>query len=613
MFSVDQRYCYTSFNRQYVQLIQVLYGSQIELGHYIFDYISDQEHRERTKQNLDRTLSGELVVDAGSWEIGTSKTYFEARYFPVRDQDEIVGVSVIAEDITNQSIEDHLQQTINTIPAMLWLAKPDGSIYYMNDNCLSFTGLSLDQALGIGWFQTLHPDDILATQTAWDEASRNKTTYRLEQRLRRFDGEYHWFLTQATPILDEQGNIVKWHGINTDIHEHKQTEQNLRESEEQFNRTFQASPIGIRLYRFRDRCTVDVNDAYLNLIGYTREEVLGRTPDELNLFVHPEEQNAWLETLYKEGISRDTETIIRRKSGEFRYVIFSSAVIEVRGERLAVVQVVDITEQKQTEARLVLAQTGLEKLVDERTEELRISNLALAKALQAKNEFMAAMSHELRTPLSAVLGLSDALQLNLSENLSEKQLMFIRKIEENGKRLLYLINDILTFTQIQSGDLNFDIQFSSLYDICVTSIELAQAKAATKHQQLAFSIEPEMIGVYVDPGWIKHAIDNLLDNAIKFTPDGGSINVTMVGDRDDQKVRISIADTGIGIQAEDVPRLFQPFVQLDARLSRLYPGTGLGLALAKALVERQGGSIEVESEFGKGSRFTIVLPWQSQP
>ena len=610
MFSVDRNYCYTVFNRKHADMMQALYGSQIEPGHRILDYIPNQDHHDRIKQNFDRILSGAPAVESAFWGIGTSKTYFEAWYYPVKDQGKIAGISVIAEDITSKAIEKQLYQTINTIPAMIWLSQPDGSIYYMNESCLSFTGLSMDEALGIGWFQALHPDDIVATQLAWAEATRSKTNYRLEQRLRRFDGKYHWFLTQATPVLDDQGSVVKWHGVNTDINERKQTEENLRESEEKFNRTFQASPIGICLFRFCDGDIIDVNDAFLDLIGYSRDEVIDHTPNALNLFSHPEEPTSWLETFRKEDMNRNIETTIRRKSGELRYVMFSTAAIEAGGERLAVILIVDITAQKRTEARLLLAQTELEQRVEERTAELQVSNLALAKALQAKNEFLASMSHELRTPLSAILSFSESLQLNLYGSLNEKQLKSVQTIESSGRRLLHLINNIITFSQAQSGSLDFEMQLSLLRMICDSSIQSMQPKAGAKRQQLVFHIEPETIQVSVDARRLKQAMDSLLDNAIKFTPDEGRIEVRVVGEPASRQVRIRISDTGIGIKQEDFPKLFQPFVQIDARLARMYEGTGLGLALAKALVELQGGSVEAESIFGKGSCFTIVLPWQ---
>lgn len=269
---------------------------------------------------------------------------------------------------------------------------------------------------------------------------------------------------------------------------------------------------------------------------------------------------------------------------------------------------------------------GLEQRVRERTTELRSSetqlrisrdklsaaNSALEKAARMKDEFLASMSHELRTPLTGILGISEALQYNTYGPLTEKQVRALKSIEDSGRHLLELINDILDLSKIEAGMLDLNIEPTSLSDICQASLQLTKGMAQKKHQSVSFSMTPPGMTVRGDMRRLKQILVNLLSNAIKFTPDSGSLGLEVRGDEANQVVRLTIWDNGIGIAPENLEQLFQPFVQLDSNLSRQYEGTGLGLSLVQRMTELHGGSVEVESTPGKGSRFSILLPWSTQ-
>jgi signal transduction histidine kinase len=193
--------------------------------------------------------------------------------------------------------------------------------------------------------------------------------------------------------------------------------------------------------------------------------------------------------------------------------------------------------------------------------------------------------------------------------LTEKQSTSLTHIHDSGQRLLEIINDMLDFSMIGSGKFDLELISCSLEEICQSSLRQRLAQADAKHLQHNFSMSPSHIMVSADVRRLQKLFLNLLDNAVKFTPQGGSFGIEVLGDASEKQVRIIVWDTGIGIKEEDIPRLFQPFVQLDARLARQYNGTGLGLALVRRLTELHGGSIAVESTFGSGSRFTVTLPW----
>ncbi len=233
----------------------------------------------------------------------------------------------------------------------------------------------------------------------------------------------------------------------------------------------------------------------------------------------------------------------------------------------------------------------------------------LAKAARLKDEFLTSVSHELRTPLNAILGQSEALQEQVYGPLNEKQLDSLRNIEESGHHLLSLINDILDIAKIGAGEFKFEMGPVSIEAVCQASLRLVQRQAYQKQIKVHSAFDGAVTLLETDERRLKQILLNLLSNAVKFTPPGGEVGLKVVGNEEQEAVHFTVWDTGIGIAPEDIGRLFQPFVQLDSGLSRQYAGTGLGLALVYRLVELHGGSVSVESEIGRGSRFTVSLPW----
>lgn len=251
----------------------------------------------------------------------------------------------------------------------------------------------------------------------------------------------------------------------------------------------------------------------------------------------------------------------------------------------------------------------LEQQVEVRTKELRAANQELARASRLKDEFLSSMSHELRTPLTAVLNLAEALQEKVYGPLNEKQAKSLRTIEDSGRHLLGLINDILDLSKIEAGQLKLFIEEFPLEMICQSSIQMVNELAISKSQVITYTSQPEKILLRADARRVKQMLVNLLSNAIKFTPTGGLIGLSTTADPSTQVVSIMVMDSGVGISKEDLQKLFQPFVQLDSSLARQHQGTGLGLALVRSMASLHGGSVSVASTPGRGSTFTITLPW----
>lgn len=272
----------------------------------------------------------------------------------------------------------------------------------------------------------------------------------------------------------------------------------------------------------------------------------------------------------------------------------------------------EIENRSRIEKALEAERALLTRRVQERTADLSSANAELARAARLKDEFLASISHELRTPLNAVLGISEALQDKVYGELNDKQISSLRSIEESGRHLLSLINDILDLSKVEAGKLDLEIRPCSLESICQSSLRLIRQNAYSKKLKVRANFDETVQTVHVDERRVKQILVNLLSNAVKFTPENGEIGLDIEGDLEKRQVHITVWDTGIGIAKEDMTRLFRPFVQLDSRLSREYAGTGLGLSLVYRMVELHGGSVSVESQTGKGSQFTVSFPWQGE-
>lgn len=269
----------------------------------------------------------------------------------------------------------------------------------------------------------------------------------------------------------------------------------------------------------------------------------------------------------------------------------------------------EIAERKRVEAALEEERAQLARRVEERTADLRAANAELARAARMKDEFLASVSHELRTPLNAVLGISEALQEGVFGEMNEKQIGSLRSIEESGRHLLALINDILDLSKVEAGKLELELAPLSVEAVCQASLRMVKQNAHKKRLRINSSYDSNVTTLVADERRVKQVLVNLLSNAVKFTPEGGEIGLEVVGDEDAHAVLITVWDTGIGIAEEHLQQLFRPFVQLDSRLSREFAGTGLGLSLVLRMMELHGGSVAVASEVGQGSRFTVSFPW----
>jgi signal transduction histidine kinase len=249
----------------------------------------------------------------------------------------------------------------------------------------------------------------------------------------------------------------------------------------------------------------------------------------------------------------------------------------------------DITERKQFERAL------------------QEKNIELENAAESKNRFLANMSHELRTPLNGIIGFAEFLSDGKPGPLNAKQKEYLTDILDSGRHLLQLINDVLDLAKVEANKMELRTERFLLKTAIEGVCAVARPIALKKRLEVTVSVAPEIDEVVLDPQKFKQILYNLVSNALKFTDEGGRVEVAAIS-LGAERFSLSVKDTGIGIRTEDFPRLFSEFEQLDSGAARRYEGTGLGLALTRKLVELQGGTIGVASEFGQGSTFTVVLP-----
>jgi PAS domain S-box-containing protein len=372
----------------------------------------------------------------------------------------------------------------------------------------------------------------------------------------------------------------------------------LRQSEEYHRGLMENAADAIFVLSTRGKC-LDANPKAASLTGYNKEELLEMDIEQL--FHHPQRKllrQKFAQTL-KKGRCFCDEFLILTKIGQVIPVEISASTLEMGGRRIVMAIIRDVTERKK-----------MEDAIRESNQRLRTAYQELKKLDKAKDELIARVSHELRTPLTVVTGILEVMKED--ETREDRIKLYQVALNALAKQDI-IIEDLIGISTARRGRLRIFPMRIDLHSILESAISEIASAAEERHINIRKEFQNNVPEVEADPKRLRHAVRNLLDNAVKFNREGGEINVHLTMRKDINAVEVCVGDTGIGIPEKHLDKVFDHFYQVDGSLTRRYGGTGLGLTVAKEIIEAHNGTIRVESREGEGSKFCFTLPVGNHP
>ena len=512
---------------------------------------------------------------------------------------------------------DRFDQLFHANPdAIVITAIEDGQVVDANEAALQLTGYARAELLGLKTMQLLVAFDDVRRQALIRRVAQHGMIKDVDLELKTRQGALATL--NVTVCAMEIGGIPRLVTFARDVTAQRRIEHILRDSENRYRLLAENISDVIWMLDLRTDQFTYVSPSVERLLGYVVEEIMQLpftavlTPDSLTIVMAAvaEAQNDADSLAPLIGKRLELEQVHKDGSTVWTEVMVSSLHSET-GELVGALGVTrDVTERRQQEAAIRELNATLEQRVHERTQQLQAANAALEKAAHAKDEFLATMSHELRTPLVGVLNMAEALQTGVYGMPSDGMMRGLNTIERSGQHLLKLINDILDLSRIELGRLELTDDTFAIGDVARASILMVQETAAKQGVSVELSLPPAAIGMIADYRRMQQMLVNLLGNGVKFTPAGGKVGLDIAAGAGQATICFTVWDTGIGIAADELQRIFEPYVQADSQLARRYGGAGMGLALVKQMAELHGGRVSAESQPGVGSRFTITLPWR---
>lgn len=544
--------------------------------------------------------SGYRVDDAVSKEtdrFGNTK-YFSNNFVGIIENGLLVRAWGTQRDITIQKTveeklarsEAYFRQLTDTIPAIIWITRPDGYCTYLNQNWYDFTGQTPGEAEGFGWLNATHPDDVKEAERLFEEATSNQKPYYMLYRLRHKDGGYRWAIDSGQPKISEHGEFEGMIGTVIDVHEQKLAEDRIRESEEKFRTLAESLPQLVWMTNARGEQEYASN----RWKEYTGIEPNGT--ESWQQVVHPDDMpvvtQKWI-TSIETGAVYKTETRLKNNKGEYRWhFVQGEPIIDQNGMISKWIGAfTDIHDQKTITEKL-------EALVAARTKELQRSNGDL-------QQFAHVASHDLKEPVRKIKTFAGRLEREDGGNLSAAGKTYLQKVQSAADRMFTMIDGVLTYSTFNAVSQTIEmVHLPGIITQIETDLELViQKRVATISQQNLPHVEGATVLLY-------QLFYNLINNALKFSrsdvPVQIDITATIIEKDGDQYAEISLKDNGIGFEPVFAEKIFGTFERLHAKDK--YDGTGLGLALCKKITERHGGSIKADGKLNEGAAFTILLP-----
>lgn len=510
-----------------------------------------------------------------------------------------------AAELALEDSQAQFHRMTENVPGMIfrYVLHPDSSheLLYANSRANDFFGLSAESGMQNVelLIERIHPDDLPQYQRAIEVSAETLEEFKQECRI-VLDDRVLWVETTSIPQKLANGDVV-WDGVTIDITRRKEIQLALEESRSQFQRMTENVPGMICRYMLHPDGTEEipyVSSQCRELFEVEPEKVIEDASHLFNV-IHQDDLDAFHEVLQQSAetlqpVNEEVRVVLPRQGLRWRQLIGQPTRLEC-GATIFDGVVLDITHAKRSELQL------------------RLANEELATATKMKDRFLANMSHEFRTPLNAILGMTEGLRNGLYGSTTPKQLASLDVVDQSGRHLLELINDILDLATIEAGQIRLQRTHFDVKTLCDSSLRLVAPQAEKKQIDLKLNVPWNLPKLFADEKRIRQVLINLLTNAVKFTPERGVIRleVDQLPRTESQPIdmlRLSVIDSGIGIPPEMMDSVFLPFVQVDSSLSRGHDGTGLGLALVKQFVDLHGGNITVTSQPNAGSCFTVDLP-----
>ncbi len=560
------------------------------LGTEIWEYVHPGS-RSLTREWKQRIRRG-VPIDFAEHKLarldGTSCSV-ETASVPIVYQGKRAALIAVRDLTGRQRMAETVQRTLDLFDkafhlgpsALLILRLRDGMILEVSDRMVEFSGQDARILLG----QTVEDVgmhlDATDTESLAAELMEHGSIHDRELSVELPNGETSIVLLSAR--LTEIDQSVCALVSLVDITERKKAATAVRESRTLLDKIFRASPAPIAICDMQTWEYVDVNEAMCGLVGFPHDEIIGRTPSDLNLWVDPSAQEELAERLEQDDAVYDFEASFRTSSGEIVTTLASFQRISVDGAECVLAVMTDITQREEAKQALIEAKEKAEEIA------------------QFRSTVLSNMTHEVRTPLTVILGFTSI----LSEGVTEDYRRFVNLIERSGRRLLLTLDSLLDLAQLEAGTLDPEMEIQSVPDAVngMTSSHVSTVK--DKGLQFAVKVPDTHVFAEFDYDLLGRVLNHLIDNAMKFTNDGGiTVEVTSEGDQ----LAIAVQDTGPGIGEEFQQRIFDAFSQESEGNTRSHQGSGLGLTVSKRIVECMGGTLRIDSSKGDGTCVSILLP-----
>lgn len=494
---------------------------------------------------------------------------------------------------TLRKAEREYRAIVDSVSDIIFEAKTDGEVLFLNETWHRITGFEVEQTLRRNLFDLIHPQDQEDQRANFNEMVKGKrSAYRSFTRLRTSDGTFRSVELAVSTIRHAENKQIRVAGTLTDVEERRRAERALGEAEKKYRQIVENAAGGIYQVTPEGQF-LSANKALARILGYETPELLLRlVRNKHEIYISQKDRARFIRELETSGIVYGYETQVYTRDRKTIWVNENARVV------------------KDDEGNILYFEGSLENVTQRKEAELKLREAKVQSDLanRAKSEFLANMSHELRTPLNAIIGFSEIIKNEVLGSIGNRQYWeYARDIHDSGKRLLTIINEILDVSRIEAGERQLNEGVVNMDKVIRSCIEFVQPKADAGNLSLVNATANRIPNLIGEELAVKQIMLNLLSNAVKYTPRGGRVSVSHEIDSTGQ-LRLSVTDTGIGLDDHELQKALAPFGQVETSLSREGSGAGLGLTLVESLMKMHGGQLELFSQKGIGTTATVIFP-----